>query len=484
MSDAQAIPLLLEHVQSNAWAMEPVILDRMLGVFERHLNGVKLSESEILAVTEGRDKGRPRDSEGYHVVGRTAVIPISGVIAKHSRMINGSSQPRGTSTETVRDDLSTALGDPRVERIALHIESPGGTISGVPDLADAIAAANAQKPVTAYIDELGASAAYWLASQASAIYANQSAAVGSIGVYTVLADSSEAAAKMGVKFHLVRSGPHKGTGTPGVAITAEQLEAVQSDVDRYASMFRGAVQRGRKMSAEQVAAVSTGRVFVAADAAANGLIEGVATWDDVLNERIPGRRGGSASASASPSGAASTQHEETRMPEKDTAAQQAALEAAKSEGAKAERERIAAIDQALAGDAYSTARAEAISKGLDLTGAKALAFEAANTQVKSLGEQLAVTQKKLTAAATGGLTPVAQDAKDDQKVAEAQKKAAEELAAKGSDKACEFDAKVEALVKAGNGKVSKFQAVSDVAASDPALHAAWIERANAGRKQQ
>lgn len=150
----------------------------------------------------------------------------------------------------------------------------------------------------------------------------------------------------------------------------------------------------------------------------------------------------------------------------------AALEAAKSEGAKAERQRIAAIDAALPGEAYAAARRKAVDEGLGVEAAKALAFDAAHKAAGETARQLAEANERLAAAAAGGLTPVPQGRHDEQgKAEEDEKKAA---AAKNPDPVAVFEALVREKIEASGGKLSRGRAMSHLAEEKPAEHAAWL----------
>ena len=85
------------------------------------------------------------------------------------------------------------------DAVILDIDSPGGTVAGTPELGAAVAALNGQKPVYAFSSGLMCSAAYWIASQAEAIYATPSARVGSIGVVQTVIDNSARLHAEGIK---------------------------------------------------------------------------------------------------------------------------------------------------------------------------------------------------------------------------------------------------------------------------------------------
>jgi len=280
---SEKLPILLEYAAGGEWAMRLETLQRACEVVERHVSGVKLSAEEITAATAGR---AGKIERSYEVTSDgTAIIPVSGVIAKYSRMVNGTSQPRGTSVQLLRTQLREALADRAVGSIMLYVESPGGMIDGLAGLADEIYAARREKPVTAYIDDLGASAAYWLASQASRVYANETADVGSIGIYTIYVDSSERAAQEGLRFVICRSGANKGVGTPGVEITAENAAVIQERIDAKYQIFLAAVMRGRAgrgLAAERLAELADGRTYIAAAAAAEKMIDGVMDLETAL----------------------------------------------------------------------------------------------------------------------------------------------------------------------------------------------------------
>jgi len=214
----------------------------------------------------------------YTREGSVAVIELSGVLTKESDWLFG-----GTSTAQAREALSKALADPEAKTILLKIDSPGGTLAGLDDFASDIANAKAQKPVVAYIEDLGASAAYWAASQCDEIHANQSAAVGSIGAYMVVYDTSAAFAQAGIKTHVFRTGEFKGAGgIMGDELTEVQAEEFQKHIETYFSLFADAVKRGRGMSQEKLSAVSDGRVFIGSEAKRLGLIDGITGYRELL----------------------------------------------------------------------------------------------------------------------------------------------------------------------------------------------------------
>ena len=206
-------------------------------------------------------------------------VSLQGVLMRQQ-----SSLGMGTSTVVAQRAIRTMAADESVRSIVLLIDSPGGTVSGTVELGQEVArTVAAGKPVYAVVDGMCCSGAYWVASQASEITATPSSKIGSIGVYMVLKDSSEAYAAAGVKVHIVKAGDFKATGEPGTEVTNDQLASIQTNIiDPTYKMFTEVVQRGRRMTREQVASVATGEYWQTAQAIQLGLVDAENDADAVV----------------------------------------------------------------------------------------------------------------------------------------------------------------------------------------------------------
>ena len=164
----------------------------------------------------------------------------------------------------------------------LHIDSPGGTAAGTYDLAHEVARADLKKPVFAFVEDLGASAAYWVASQARQVFCNSTAMVGSIGTFGVVHDLSAMAAQSGIKVHVIKAGQFKGTGIPGTELTAEQLADEQRVVSQLNEEFIRGVSKGRKMDLDTVREIADGRIHVGKAAQELGFVDAIKTYDQAF----------------------------------------------------------------------------------------------------------------------------------------------------------------------------------------------------------
>jgi signal peptide peptidase SppA len=235
----------------------------------------------------GGGKGALRGAAGdYTIEDGVAIIELNGPLMKMTSSFSG-----GSSTVIARQQLRAALRDDKVSSILMWIDSPGGTVSGTVDLADDVAEAAKLKPVYAFIEDTGASAAYWIASQASKVFANPTAVIGSIGAFMVVRDVSRAAENAGIRTHVISTGPYKGAGVPGAEVTDTQLADWQRLMDEVTGQFTAAIAKGRGMAEVSVKALADGRVHIGPGAHRLGLIDGVQTFDQTLQQlRLAGQK--------------------------------------------------------------------------------------------------------------------------------------------------------------------------------------------------
>lgn len=214
----------------------------------------------------------------YQLIGDTgiALIPVHGVLRKHT------TDTYYTSTLDVKNTIKKANNDPNVKSILLHIDSPGGTVSGVGDLADYIK--NNKKQINAYCEDLTASAAYWVASQCGTIYSSPHTLIGSLGTYTVIYDMSEMYEKEGIKTIVIRSSALKAPGIPGEEVQDAQIASIQREVMAINDDFMQSIQSSRGQIIKNEA--YTGQVYLAPEALELGLVDKLLTFEDTITDII------------------------------------------------------------------------------------------------------------------------------------------------------------------------------------------------------
>lgn len=255
------------HHHLGLWCLDPPTLLSMVALFQQGALPGRLPPPE----------GQLGDRRLYDVTREgVAVIELHGPLTK------GESKFPGTSSVLARRAVRVAAQDDDVSALLLHVDSPGGHIAGIEALAAEVAQARLRKPVTAHIDDLGASAAYWVASQAERVTANATAEIGSIGTIAVVEDTSGRMDRLGVKVHVITTAPFKAIGIDGVPLSESALAYLEARIAAVNAHFLRAVQQGRRLSDAGLSAASDGRVHIAAEAQRFGLVDAVQSLDTTL----------------------------------------------------------------------------------------------------------------------------------------------------------------------------------------------------------
>lgn len=201
---------------------------------------------------------------------KLAVVPIQGVLT------NDGPSYYGTNYATIADAVEKALADPEVQRIILSVDSPGGEVTGLPETAALLANAAKVKPVSAMVEGAAASAAYWLASQASDITLTPSGEVGSVGVRMMHVDMSKMLENEGYKVTELHSGDFKTEWSPYQPLSADAQADMNRRLKASHDKFIAAVSvgRGNRTSASiRRANFGEGRMLSAEDALAAGMVD-------------------------------------------------------------------------------------------------------------------------------------------------------------------------------------------------------------------
>ena len=269
----------LIHLQTRIFdtplAIQPAKLEVILQAIGPRL-GLGLEGFDIEAAT-GRQANQQKE---YSITqDGIAIVPVQGTLMKKTSGLMAMSGC--TSYESLANQINECMNSPQVRGVLLDIDSPGGEVSGLFDLADAIYnARDTGKPIYAVSNDAAYSAAYAIASSADKLFVTRTAGVGSIGVFTLHVDQSAADSKAGLKFTYIKAGAKKTEGNPHEPLTDSALSDSQAEVDREYQMFVQLVARNRGVSAKSVIATEAGCYF--ADNAIPLLADEIGTFEDAL----------------------------------------------------------------------------------------------------------------------------------------------------------------------------------------------------------
>ncbi|MBI1181000.1 MAG: signal peptide peptidase SppA [Alphaproteobacteria bacterium] len=207
-------------------------------------------------------------AEGKGVLPHIARVNVDGVILDERDRVD------------MLDDLAD---DGNVKAVIVRIDSPGGTVVGSEMLYESLRKVAAKKPVVAVIDSIGASGGYITALATDRIYARENSLTGSIGVIFQAPEFSELMSNIGVKVNEIKSAPLKGGPSPFKPMSDEMRQSIEVVLDDSFAWFKGVVQKRRGLTAEQLQAVSDGRVYTGRQAIGNGLIDALGGEDEALD---------------------------------------------------------------------------------------------------------------------------------------------------------------------------------------------------------
>jgi signal peptide peptidase SppA len=294
------LPRIFSDIINGVWAIEKSYADAYIPLLTNILEG-KVQTSEIFKSSseeefeyENRNRQNIRylsEIDGVYTISEygdakppekapknsIAILNIIDVVSKYDQDCG----PSGTVRKG--NLLQRADSNPNIKGIILNIDSPGG--EGYAAMEFSRIVRSVQKPVIAFIDDLSASAAYWISSSTDWIVANSVAArIGSIGTYVTLADYEEFYNQKGIR--LVEIYADKSSDKNKAyydAIRKGDFSLVKQDVNKFNDIFLESVSEARKEKLNPDQKIwGTGKIFDATEALSIGLIDEISTWEDTL----------------------------------------------------------------------------------------------------------------------------------------------------------------------------------------------------------
>ncbi len=239
---------------------------------ETHKKADAREKTELLSMLNKTKKGNKFKAGKNPYI---AKIEIKGVICEASERYN---------QKWLLETIENLSEDANNKGIILYIDSPGGTVyhSDEAYLALMEYKNKTSRPIYAYFSTLAASGGYYIACSSDYIMANRNCLTGSIGViagrFTDLTGLME---KYGVKIRTIHSGRNKIMGSYEESPTEEQIEIMQSLADETYEQFVGIVRSSRGLSWEDTVKLADGRIYSAAQAEKNHLIDSTGSFKDL-----------------------------------------------------------------------------------------------------------------------------------------------------------------------------------------------------------
>ncbi len=243
-------PLVMSYIVNNPWAITQEGLELVMNIAQGN-NQLTPETLQKIEANQHPDNHRVKTRNGI------GIMAIEGPIFHKANLFTRISG--ATSTEQMALDFTAMVEDDSIPAIVLDINSPGGVAIGISEMSELIYDARKRKPVYAYVNHLAASAAYWIASAATAIILAPTASVGSIGTILQVQKGKDDSV---ITFTSTQS-PYKNASPT----SKEGKTQIQAYVDKLTTVFIGDVAKNRGVTYEDVANnFMKGGIAVAEDA--------------------------------------------------------------------------------------------------------------------------------------------------------------------------------------------------------------------------
>ena len=206
-----------------------------------------------------------------------AVIHVSGTIGQDN-----------AGYDELSRAITSAMESPSAVGVALRLNSPGGAPVAAGRLFDEIRELKLKhsKPVISVMDDLCASACYYIAAASDTIYADKASLVGSIGVrmdsfgFTGLMD------KLGVERRVVTAGANKALLDPFLPMSQEHVKFMESRLAEVHKQFIAAVELGRGAKLKHATDLYSGLIWEGTSAQTLGLVDEIARPDVAIKKSL------------------------------------------------------------------------------------------------------------------------------------------------------------------------------------------------------
>jgi protease-4 len=200
---------------------------------------------------------------------KVGVVPIEGTI---------------TSSDEILKQLRKFRKKSSIKAIVLRINSPGGTVAPAQEIYREIGKVRKKKPVVSSMETVGASAAYYIASNSDRIVCSAGTITGSIGVIMMLPEIHKVIEKIGINVNVIKAGKFKDIGTGVRPLTEEERNILENFAGSIHEQFISDVAAGRKgkIDKDKLRSIADGQFFSGEKAKEIGLVDTIGNFYDAV----------------------------------------------------------------------------------------------------------------------------------------------------------------------------------------------------------
>ncbi len=211
-----------------------------------------------------------------------AIVYADGVIVDGEGDGGMFSQSNQVGSDSIRRSLRLAARDDSVKAVVLRIDSPGGSALASEAIWQSVRHVAATKPVIVSVGGMAASGGYYLACSGDTIFADPSAIVGSIGVVGGKLVMKDLFDKIGLGTETFKVGRNAGLYSSTEPWDDRQKRLVRNWMQETYDLFTRRVMTTRKGKISDIDKVARGRIFMARDAKALGMVDEIGGLDQAV----------------------------------------------------------------------------------------------------------------------------------------------------------------------------------------------------------
>ncbi len=206
------------------------------------------------------------------------------VIYAQGEIMGGEGDVNIIGEGAINRSLKEAREDEDIKAIVLRVDSPGGSALASELIWREIENTKKVKPVVVSMGNYAASGGYYIACNATKIFAQPSTLTGSIGVFGVVPNMTTLVNNMGINAEIVKTHENAANYSLFTPMSDSFRSTTTESIERIYKTFVQRVAAGRNMSFEEVDALAQGRVWTGADALNNKLVDAIGSLDDAIAE--------------------------------------------------------------------------------------------------------------------------------------------------------------------------------------------------------
>ena len=239
--------------------------------------------------------GDPEDDD-YETVGTSEYLAAAGasgedpdtddtiaVIVASGSILDGTQPPGTIGGDSMAATIRRAIEDDDVKALVLRVDSGGGSAFASEIIQRELQVfRESGRPVVASMSSVAASGGYWISMGADEIWASPVTITGSIGVGATIPTFSRSLDRIGVHVDGVGTTRLSGQDNLMRELGDDFAAMIQHSIERVYADFIGNIAEYRDKSVEDVDVVARGRVWIASDAQAFGLVDDLGNLEDAI----------------------------------------------------------------------------------------------------------------------------------------------------------------------------------------------------------